>query len=347
MKQELLSILFFSISILFPKAEISAQFIDFIDDESWNDTIWVKSGKNIFTYDESGYLISEIYKMYRNKDYTNQSQIKYSYNKSGNPEIKTYLNWNSTEWKPNTKSLFTYDSNGSMTCETTIVSFNEGATWDSYTREIYTNDSIGKPVQSLFQRWISNEYHDKEKTSYTFNSSGKISSTILSFMDGTDWKDFTRTTYTYNDSGQLTNKKTEFWSESDGTWSNNSQCIYSYGLNGKTSIEVCQSWISGAWVNNSRSVYNYQNAVGIRDEEPAVSIFEIYPNPASDIINLALENESEIKEITISDLRGLVIKRINMYDSNTPIDISSIPSGPYYLTMITGTGSQTRKLVKR
>lgn len=56
----------------------------------------------------------------------------------------------------------------------------------------------------------------------------------------------------------------------------------------------------------------------------------IYPNPASDILNIAVDKEAEL---VIYNATGKEIKRFSASQSNSTIDISEIPNGIYFVVV--------------
>jgi hypothetical protein len=93
------------------------------------------------------------------------------------------------------------------------------------------------------------------------------------------------------------------------------------------------------------------NALGIRIntsvanlDEIASADFSVYPNPASDVINI---NSSEILNATISivDLTGKVVKTASMNSLTTSVNTSGLNDGIYYVTITDGTSIATEKVV--
>ncbi|TCN54629.1 T9SS C-terminal target domain-containing protein [Flavobacterium circumlabens] len=75
----------------------------------------------------------------------------------------------------------------------------------------------------------------------------------------------------------------------------------------------------------------------------------IYPNPASDYIELSVSGNLKNKEVTIHDLAGnLVVKsKINTTADQSIIDISRLPKGIYILNFSSDEKSWTKKLIKK
>jgi len=74
----------------------------------------------------------------------------------------------------------------------------------------------------------------------------------------------------------------------------------------------------------------------------------LYPNPASQFINISLNNTSEIIDnVIIYDVLGKIIKEVKSISSNSAtIDTSSLSKGVYLLEITTENGlKQNKKLV--
>lgn len=69
------------------------------------------------------------------------------------------------------------------------------------------------------------------------------------------------------------------------------------------------------------------------NEPDKIKRFSFYPNPASNELNLKLENYLEASELTIFDLKGIVYKRIKLKNKQTKIDIRDLPTGTYILRL--------------
>ncbi|MBK9717339.1 MAG: T9SS type A sorting domain-containing protein [Saprospiraceae bacterium] len=70
---------------------------------------------------------------------------------------------------------------------------------------------------------------------------------------------------------------------------------------------------------------------------------KLYPNPVQD--EIIIDTENKIYTCEIFDILDKAILTYNNLSQNT-IEISSIPSGPYLLKIITSKGKQTNKFIK-
>lgn len=73
------------------------------------------------------------------------------------------------------------------------------------------------------------------------------------------------------------------------------------------------------------------------------NVFAMYPNPATDILNIVSQN-NELKNVAIYDITG---KQVMNTTTTSEVNISSLTSGLYIVTIAEGTTSATKKLVIR
>jgi hypothetical protein len=75
--------------------------------------------------------------------------------------------------------------------------------------------------------------------------------------------------------------------------------------------------------------------------------FEIYPNPVSTELCIALKNNvSKIDKIRINDISGKELLLLNISEPKTKIDLSSLSSGTYFVSIQTKDKTEVRKFIK-
>ena len=72
-----------------------------------------------------------------------------------------------------------------------------------------------------------------------------------------------------------------------------------------------------------------------------LSKFDVYPNPINNQLNIQLQNNLELKKVTIYNQLGQFIKEEN----KLTIDVSQFSKGLYYVEIITNKGKATKKVV--
>ncbi|SDR76565.1 T9SS type A sorting domain-containing protein [Winogradskyella sediminis] len=88
----------------------------------------------------------------------------------------------------------------------------------------------------------------------------------------------------------------------------------------------------------------------IEEEEEELN-FDVYPNPASDMVNVKISGTVNVSDITIYDVTGKLVKQIKVanenssYSTTSQIGISSFQSGVYFVRLISKDKAMTKKLI--
>lgn len=84
--------------------------------------------------------------------------------------------------------------------------------------------------------------------------------------------------------------------------------------------------------------------VGIND--PAIqAAIEVYPNPASNVINIELNEAAANAQVRTFNTAGQLMKVMEMNSGSASMDISELPTGVYYLEVATENGTAIEKIV--
>lgn len=73
--------------------------------------------------------------------------------------------------------------------------------------------------------------------------------------------------------------------------------------------------------------------------------FALYPNPTTSVLNIFNNNNVEIKNISVTDINGRVVK--NETGSLTQINVSDLNAGVYFVTIEAAEGKSTQKFIKK
>lgn len=96
--------------------------------------------------------------------------------------------------------------------------------------------------------------------------------------------------------------------------------------------------------STGKIIITNQNIIGINEVENKEKEFRLFPNPTSS--KLIFDNNNlSIKEINIIDITGIKIKTIKQ--NLNAIDVSNLPSGIYFIQVITEDMIVTKKFVKQ
>ncbi|MEI6312122.1 MAG: T9SS type A sorting domain-containing protein [Bacteroidota bacterium] len=88
---------------------------------------------------------------------------------------------------------------------------------------------------------------------------------------------------------------------------------------------------------------NYR-ATAINDPEEGGNVFEFYPNPSSDFIEINMNQL--VDKIKIFNVYGALVDELNTTNAtSTTIHVSTFPKGQYYISAYDKTGIHTKKLI--
>ena len=76
---------------------------------------------------------------------------------------------------------------------------------------------------------------------------------------------------------------------------------------------------------------------------------KLYPNPASNFINIEFSNWSDVTQVSIFDARGSQIEKIqaeNYSNQSINLNVSNYPSGIYFVHIQNKFGNKTKKFIK-
>jgi hypothetical protein len=74
--------------------------------------------------------------------------------------------------------------------------------------------------------------------------------------------------------------------------------------------------------------------------------FKVYPNPATNVVNVIAKSGTTINQLEITDINGRVVKSTMPKALSSEINISELTSGVYFVKVASDFGSGTTKIVK-
>ncbi|AZA83847.1 hypothetical protein C1637_13560 [Chryseobacterium lactis] len=95
-----------------------------------------------------------------------------------------------------------------------------------------------------------------------------------------------------------------------------------------------------AFIDNIK--VNGELVLAVKEGKSKNKILQVYPNPASDILNIVAT--SEIKHVSVTDISG---KMINVRLEGNKIDVKSLPTGNYILNVETKEGKSAQRFIKK
>nr|WP_315222800.1 T9SS type A sorting domain-containing protein [uncultured Flavobacterium sp.] len=96
----------------------------------------------------------------------------------------------------------------------------------------------------------------------------------------------------------------------------------------------------------NKATSKFQNTLGTSDFEFS-NYFTLYPNPASDLLNIGTTQNIEIKALEIYDILGQVVIAIPNAQKVSNIDVSKLKTGNYFIKVKSDKGSSSMKFIKK
>jgi len=133
---------------------------------------------------------------------------------------------------------------------------------------------------------------------------------------------------------------------------------------GKTRLRVVMSYNSSATscgtysygetedysVNVSGGTFDNTGVAGLTAGESLSQTpgrqFEVYPNPATDVLRLALPDNAAVKTVKVFDVRGAAVKGVS-YDGNGQLNVANLANGLYNVTVSDGQKEFHQRFVKQ
>ena len=100
---------------------------------------------------------------------------------------------------------------------------------------------------------------------------------------------------------------------------------------------------------NSNEIPDYLDnevALGLTENQ-LIKLIQIYPNPAENFISIANQSEWSIDKISIYAINGSKVKEVNNFNNNQTIDVSTLQSGLYLISIQTNNQTLNYKFLKK
>jgi len=307
-----------------------------------------------YTYDSQNHRIGSII------THPNGSQDKteYTYNSQGLVIKETQYDLDNGEWEEDEQSIYEYDANGNIVLVTVYDYDNDAWVNDEKTEFIYQN---GKLSIKMGYDWSVSEWVENDKTEYNYDAQGDLIETIVFENNGVDWMKDERHAYTYDANHNCLSETLFDYDDNDEDWEIEGMISYTYDLtvpksdvagldnisdaipslnNKLTAIEETQ-YNDGMPQASLPYTFYYSETTGIGELNG--SQIAIWPNPASETLNLNAEGLQQVEIFTIDGRQ--VMRLENGFET---INVSALAQGCYLLTATFANGSKAvQKFVKK
>jgi len=273
------------------------------------------------------------------------------------------------------KYSFIYDSSEKIHSYLYQHWVNGSNVWVNMDQIIYTYDTFGNNFSVVYQYWdlTSSLWINVRKFSHTFDAAGNMLTELLQLWNTeTDtWGNYSYFSNIWDDSQNLLSETEQCWNAGSNSWLNSLKREYQYDYDNEKIIATYYEWYD-AWVPADGTIninlfgrdlcsdfgvhkieFYYSTYVsGIKDMAgEGNNVFEIYPNPAGNTVNIKLSSSAPIStSIHVYDACGKLLKEIPTGNFSPgeyifPMDVSSFEAGFYLVKLNCGGFYETQKLV--
>ena len=208
-------------------------------------------------------------------------------------------------------------------------------------------DDKDRPLECIDSVFNEDGYYADAIFIYTYNESGLFSSVSYGskVQDESEekWNINYKKYYTYNEDGKIIKEVTSFYyEEEEMDWVSESADYY-YDEHGNL-IKIIYTYEDGEI--EEISFTNFYSS-GSNANEVFLSVkSNIYPNPASDVLNVTIEG-ADNAVITLVNAAGSIVVQQKTSNLVTSIPVRFFSKGYYFLTVKTSKGTKTHKVIIR
>jgi len=102
------------------------------------------------------------------------------------------------------------------------------------------------------------------------------------------------------------------------------------------------------WVGTDKGLISFKgNALSTSDEQYSGVQFNLFPNPANEIITLKMPLDVSGATIKVFNIQGKVMKSMRMTNNSYKMDVRDLSKGMYFIRLQTKNGMEIKKFVKQ
>ena len=80
-------------------------------------------------------------------------------------------------------------------------------------------------------------------------------------------------------------------------------------------------------------------------DESMIDNIQIFPNPCNGKLAISVDNLKEPSEYTITNLNGIIVYKDQRITNHQVIDITTLPKGVYFISLVLGNKTETKKII--
>ncbi len=335
----------------------------------WENETWVNVDKSTYVYNIAQNVASHLMEVWTNNTWVNFSREIYVYDQTDN--MLTVLGdlWLNNQWTNDQRYTYTYDLNGNMLTgmSESVVNGN----WEYVAQETYTYNTSNNRITNLIELW-EGSWVNYLNYAYTYDGLDFLESLTGQIWDNGGWMNLEREHYAYGTFGGLESTLFESWNQ--GNWEGTFLAQYDFDEFGNAVNGDYYTWNGTSWAQDQDGIlrmdydFSIETAVffgysvnityesilvGVEDENSLAETQVLcYPNPANELLNIAIDNQGNNMDahIYIMDMHGKKIQtvfngQLHIGSHNYVLETTFFVPGIYFVTVETNQSTQTTKLL--
>ncbi|MBW7867409.1 MAG: T9SS type A sorting domain-containing protein [Brumimicrobium sp.] len=305
-----------------------------------------------YTYDANGNLISDEQAYYSVGSWVNYMKRDYTYDASNNFTGERIYYWDNgiSAWLEDYGYDYKYDASNRMNTMLSLTYNTLSLDWEITDSATVVYNTQNKEKEFTSFSWNGSSWDPYYSRRYSYNSDGNILSESEQHWDNVYWMWVydNKREYVYSGNNLITNTYS-YWDNAEMDFIDLDRYVYSYEGN-RIKKMTSERWNGTTWKSyfgDDQTVFYYDgNTTGI--DELSKNEFTVYPNPATDNIQIKMDNNM-ISRVEILDLNGRVV-----FNNQTPIKASSmtipvnqLEDGTYFVKVQSGDQIGTKKIIVR
>lgn len=362
------SLLLFSISMLCTLLTFSQTIykLDAIETYEWDDISnpagWNQQLTQNYTYANGGNKETNILALsFPESDKIYQNNKTYNNNNDITVNTTQYWNSSSMKWEDSSQEIYTYYAGTRNVKDITTYNYSVGYNTYKILYEYSGNDLIkmitqignagglvnedkydytyvsGIPATEVESSWVGGVWQQEERSVATYTS-GKRTVEVFKYVGG-NWASTPFERYITTYSGTL---ETELlWQTlQNGNWVNEDLEVNEYDANGNKTTHTFSIWNGLDWEPGYRELFSYSVAAPLGIDDFQDENFKIFPNPASDVINITAS--VAIDKIEMFNILG---KKVLTTFGTKQLNVENFNSGIYVLKVYSDNQNVSKRIV--
>ncbi|MDR1161768.1 MAG: T9SS type A sorting domain-containing protein [Tannerellaceae bacterium] len=315
-----------------------------------------------YAFDAYGNQTFSIYRSYYDGELSAYKD-EYAYNPNGTPLYERFYDWRNGGWILSYDMTYQYDASGMLTGGTfyslytdmgeAVIPLMVSGTPENLEISLTINGVIYMKVvlhyDPVAMKLLGREYFELDEETgalesdgvgeYTYDAAGRLQTVLYWDKDYAD-----KTEYTYDAAGRKLSV-TELNAESKaGPFTVYGKTEYEYAGNRLERIKWYADYRDGLG-SALREITVFYYGGGTGNEQVTLAEVSVYPNPVTDV--LTVSGVQPGATLTITSLSGHTVLRQKLADTQATLSVSSLPSGLYFVTVRSGKGTTTFKIIKK